>query len=186
MSAIEIIAAVVTLVSIAFATRENVWYYPTGIVSMLLSAWVYFEQRLYAECALQFVWLALMIYGWYEWVRGGEGKSELPVTRTPLVAWIAIVLAGIAATAAIVWLQRSFTNNPAPFVDSSIAAWSIVAQWMTAEKWIENWLFWIVINVLAVGLYVHREMWAFALLYVGLFILGIEGFRKWRRSLASA
>lgn len=186
MSPLEIVASIVTIVSIALATRENVWYYPTGIASVLLCAWVYFNARLYAETVLQFVWLVLMLYGWYAWLHGGANRTELPVSRTPMRAWIAIALAGTASTAGIVWLQHRFTNNPAPLVDSAIAAWSIVAQWMTAKKWIENWIFWIVINVFAVGLYVNRGMWAFALLYAGLFILGIEGYRKWRRSLVSA
>jgi nicotinamide mononucleotide transporter len=186
MSLLEIVAALVTIASIWLATRENVWYYPTGIASVLSYAWIFFSARLYAETALQFVWLALMLYGWYEWLHGGANRTELPVSRTPPKAWIAIVVAGIASTLAIVWLQRRFTNNPAPLVDSSIAAWSIVAQWMTARKWIENWLFWIVVNVVAVALYIDRRLWITAALYVVLFILAIEGYRKWRRSLVSA
>ena len=186
MSPVEIVAALITVASIWLATRENVWYYPTGIASVLLYAWVFFGARLYAETALQFVWLALMLYGWYEWLHGGANRTELPVTRTPPRAWLAIAVGGIAATAVIVAIQRRWTNNPAPLVDSSIAAWSIVAQWMTARKWLENWLFWIVINVVAVALYIDRRLWPTAALYVVLFVLGIEGYRKWRATLVSA
>ena len=183
---LELIAALITIASIWLATRENVGYYPAGIVSVVLYAWIYFDARLYAEAALQFVWLGLMVYGWYVWLHGGANRTELPVSTTPVRAYIAIVLIGIVSTAAIFWMQRRFTNNPAPLVDSSIAAWSIVAQWMTARKWIENWLFWIVINVAAVALYIDRDLKITAGLYAVLFILGIEGYRKWRRSLVSA
>jgi nicotinamide mononucleotide transporter len=186
MSPVELVAALITVASIWLATRENVWYYPTGLASVLLYAWVFFEARLYAETALQFVWLVLMLYGWYEWLHGGANKSELPVTRTPRRAWLAVAIGGLAATAIIVAIQRRYTNNPAPLVDSSIAAWSIVAQWMTARKWIENWLLWIVINVVAVALYIDRRLWPTAGLYVVLFVLGIEGYRKWRATLVSA
>ena len=184
MTAVELFAALVTAFSIWLATRENVWYYPTGIVSVLLYAWIFHGARLYAETGLQFVWLALMIYGWVHWLRGGVGRTELPVTRTPAFGWWTGVICGAVATAAIFWIQRRYTDNAAPMVDSGIAAWSIVAQWMTARKWIESWLFWIVINIAAVPLYITRELHATAALYFVLLILGVKGWRDWRRSLA--
>jgi len=185
LSPIEIVAAIVTVASIALATRENVWYYPTGIASVLLYAWVYFSARLYAESMLQLIWLALMIYGWHQWLHGGANKRELPVTRTTRWGWIVVAFLGLVLSAIIIGIQRRWTNNPAPYVDSSIAAWSIVAQWMTARKWIENWILWIVINVAAVALYINRQLWPTAVVYAILFILGIEGYRKWRKSLVS-
>lgn len=186
MTLIEIFAAAITLASITLATRENVWYYPTGIVSVLLYAWIYFDAKLYAESGLQIIWLVLLIYGWWAWLYGGKNHTELPVTRTPRWGWIVVLAAGAVMTVVIVIIQRNFTDNPAPLVDSSIAAWSIVAQWMTARKWIENWLFWMVVNAVAVPLYVTRDLWPTAALYAVLFVLAIEGWRKWRTSLASA
>jgi nicotinamide mononucleotide transporter len=186
MNALELIAAIVTAISIWLATRQHVGYYATGIVSVVLYAWVYWQFRLYAEAGLQVVWLVLMLYGWYAWLHGGADRTELPVSRTTARGWAIVLVGGIVSTAIIAALQRRYTDNPAPLVDSSIAAWSIVAQWMTARKWLENWLFWVAINVVAVALYIHRGLWATAVLYVVLFVLGIEGYRTWRRSLASA
>lgn len=185
VNAVEFAGFLVTIISIFLATRENVWYYPTGIASVLLYAWIYYDAKLYAEAGLQFIWLALLLYGWWAWLYGGKDRSELPVTRTPRWAWIAAILSGAAMTAVIVTIQRNFTDNPAPFVDSSIAAWSIVAQWMTARKWLENWFFWLAVNAVAVPLYVMRDLRWTALLYAILFVLAIEGWRKWRVSLAS-
>jgi nicotinamide mononucleotide transporter len=186
VTAIEIVAAAVTVVSIWLAARQNVWYYPTGIVSVVLYGWIFAAARLYAEAGLQAVWLALMIYGWYEWLYGGEHHGVLRVTRTPRSMWFGIVFAGVMMSLLVTLLQMRYTTNPAPLVDSSIAAFSIVAQAMTAKKWIESWLFWIVINVVAVALYVSRGLYPTALLYAILFILGIKGYFDWRRSLASA
>ena len=185
MPPVELAAAVVTAVSIWLATKQNVWYYPTGIASVLLYAWTFAGARLYAEAGLQVVWLVLMIYGWYEWLYGGERKTELRVTRTPRRAWPAVIASGIAMAVVIAMLQRRFTDNPAPVIDSAIAAFSIVAQAMTAWKWIENWLFWIVINVFAVVLYLNRGLYPTAALYAILFVLGIKGWFDWRRSLVS-
>jgi nicotinamide mononucleotide transporter len=183
---IELLAAVVTAVSIWLATRENVWYYPTGIVSVLLYGWIFFGAKLYAETGLQAVWFALMIYGWHQWLRGGTGRTELAVSRTPRRGWVTIVVAGAVTTAIVVMLQKRYTDNPAPLVDSTIAAWSIVAQWMTARKWIESWIFWLAVNTLAVPLYITRELWFTAVLYAALWVLAIVGYRSWRTSLVSA
>jgi nicotinamide mononucleotide transporter len=186
MIVLELLGVLVTVASIFLATRENVWYYPTGIVSVLLYAGIYFGAKLYAEAGLQLVWLLLLIYGWHEWLYGGKDRTELPVTRTPRRGWVVAVVAGAAMTAVIVAIQRSFTDNPAPLADSSIAAWSIVAQWMTARKWIESWFFWLAVNTVAMPLYITRSLWLTAVLYAILWILAVEGWRKWRISLASA
>lgn len=185
MSLLELLAAAITIASIILAAYELVGYYPTGIVSVLLYAWIFYDARLYAETGLQFVWLVLMIYGWREWLHGGKGKTELPVTRTTKWGWIIAVVAGLLLSAAIFFIQRRWTNNPAPMVDSSIAAWSIVAQWMTARKWIENWVLWVAINTLAVPLYITRNLRPTAILYAVLWVLGILGYLRWRKSLVS-
>ncbi|HEU4522865.1 MAG TPA: nicotinamide riboside transporter PnuC [Thermoanaerobaculia bacterium] len=185
MTAIEIAGAAITVLSIWLAARQNVWYYPTGLVSVVMYAWIYLQARLYAEAGLQVVWFALMIYGWYQWLYGGAHQSELHVSRTPRGAWPAVVSAGLMLSLLVAYLQYRYTDNPAPLVDSTIAAFSIVAQAMTAKKWLESWLFWIVINVVAVALYLERGLYPTAVLYAMLFVLGIKGFIEWRRSLAS-
>jgi nicotinamide mononucleotide transporter len=186
LSAFELVAAIVTALSIWLATRENIWYYPTGLVALVMYTWVYFDAKLYAESVLQVVCFVLMLYGWYEWLHGGAHKTELPVTRTPRWAWIAGVTSGVLGSALVIAFQLRFTDNPNPYVDSSLFVWSLVTQWMTARKWIENWILWIVINTISVPLYVVRELWPTAVLYVVLWILAIVGYAKWRRVLVAS
>jgi nicotinamide mononucleotide transporter len=182
----ELVAAVVTAFSIWLATRENIWYYPTGVVALVMYTWLFFGAKLYAESLLQLICLVLMLYGWYEWLHGGTERTELPVTRTPRWAWIVGVASGLAGSAIVIALQLRFTDNPSPYVDSSLMVWSLVAQWMTARKWLENWLLWVVVNTVSVPLYVTRELWITAVLYVGLWILAIVGYVQWRRSLVAS
>lgn len=186
MSWFELVAAVITAWSIWLATKENLWYWPTGIVSLVMYTWTFYQAKLYGETILQLVCLGLMIYGWYEWLHGGEESRELPVSRTPRRAWLPIVGAGLAGSAATAALMHRFTDNPAPVIDASILAFSLVAQLMTARKWLENWLFWVVINVVSVFLYIKRGLYPTAVLYVVLLVLAVDGYRKWKRSLASA
>ncbi|HEY0372084.1 MAG TPA: nicotinamide riboside transporter PnuC [Thermoanaerobaculia bacterium] len=183
MSAFELVAAVITALSIWLATRENIWYYPTGLVALAMYTWVYFGAKLYAESVLQVICFALMVYGWYEWLHGGAHKTELPVTRTPRWAWMAGVAFGVTGSALVIAFQLRFTDNPNPYVDSSLFVWSLVAQWMTARKWIENWSVWIVINTISVPLYFIRGLLPTTALYVVLWILAVLGYRQWRKTL---
>lgn len=182
----ELVAAVITLVSIWLATRQNIWYYPTGVVALVMYTWLFYEAKLYAESVLQIVCVILMIYGWYEWLHGGVQREELPVSRTPRWAWIVGVIFGIVGSALVIAIQVRYTDNPSPYVDSSLLVWNLVAQWMTARKWLENWIVWIVINTVSVPLYVTRGLWITAVLYVGLWILAVFGYFAWRRSLAAS
>lgn len=185
-NAFELVAAVITIVSIWLATRQNIWYYPTGVVALVMYTWLFFGAKLYAESVLQVICLGLMLYGWYEWLHGGAQRSELPVSRTPRWAWAAGVGSGLVFSAIVIAVQLRYTDNPSPWVDSSLMVWSLVAQWMTARKWIENWILWIVINTFSVPLYVTRDLWITAVLYAGLWLLAFIGYVKWRRDLVSA
>jgi nicotinamide mononucleotide transporter len=179
----ELVAAVITLLSIWLATREHIAYYPTGLVALAMYTWLFYDAKLYAESVLQIVCFALMLYGWYEWLHGGTNRDPLPVTKTPRWAWTAGVIAGIAGSLLVIAVQLRYTDNPSPYVDSSLLVWSLVAQWMTARKWIENWVVWVVINTISIPLYVTRSLWITAILYAGLWILAIVGYFQWRRTL---
>ena len=186
MSAIEIVAAVITAWSIWLATKENIWYWPTGIVSLVLYTWTFYQAKLYGETLLQIICLVLMIYGWYEWLHGGKNRTELPVTLTPRRLWPALMGAGAVGSVGTALLMRRFTDNPSPWVDAAILAFSLVAQLMTARKWLESWPMWVVINLVSIFLYVKRALYPTAVLYVVLLILAVQGYRDWKKSLASS
>jgi nicotinamide mononucleotide transporter len=186
LSLFELAAAIITAYSIWLATKENIWYYPTGLVALAMYTWIYFGAKLYAESVLQVVCFGLMVYGWYEWLHGGAHKTELPVTRTPRWAWMVGIALGIAGSAIVIAFQLRFTDNPNPYVDSSLFVWSLVAQWMTARKWVENWVLWVIINTISVPLYVVRGLLPTAALYVALWILAIVGYMQWRKTLVAS
>lgn len=186
MSAIEWIAAIITLVSIWLATIEHIWYWPTGLVSLVMYTWVYYQFQLYGEALLQVICFGLMVYGWYEWLHGGEHREELPVSKTPRRAWPTLFAVGILGSAVTGVLMDRYTNNPVPYRDAAILVFSLVAQLMTARKWLENWTFWIVINIVSIVVYFERKLYPTMGLYIALLVLAIDGYRKWRRSLVSA
>jgi nicotinamide mononucleotide transporter len=186
MSPLEVFAAVITIVSIVLTAVENIWCWPTGVVSVVLYAWIFWSARLYANAALQVVYLVLIVYGWYEWLHGGRNKTELQVSRTPAWGWIAtLLLGGLATGAAALWM-KAHTDAAMPWPDAATTAFSIVAEAMTARKWIENWPLWIVIDGVTTWMLAVQRLWPSAVLY-GLFVpLAVWGWIEWQKSMRAA
>ena len=185
MSPLEIVSTIFVLINVALTARENIWCFPTGIIGVTLFAIVCFQSRLYSSAGLQIVFLALLIYGWYEWLHGGEQQSALRVTRTPKAMWPLLILAGAIATVIIGWTAAKY-EAALPYWDAAIAGFSVVAQWMMARKLFEHWFLWMAVDVIAVGTYWTRGLHLFAALYVVLFGLCCWGVIEWRRSLAAS
>jgi len=183
MSSLEIFAVVISAISVWLATRQSIWYWPSGIASVLTYAWIFFHARLYADAGLQIVYLLLIAYGWYQWLHGGEKREPLGVSRTPRWAWVVVASAGTAFAVALGWWLNLKTDASLPFWDAGTASFSIAAQWMTARKWIDNWIVWIVVDVVYVGMYVYKELLPTAVLYAGFIVLAAIGYRAWSSSL---
>lgn len=147
---------------------------------------IFWQAKLYANGVLQVVYLGMIVYGWFEWRRGGAERSELRVTRTPASGWLASLAGGVALTLAIVGVMTRWTSAAMPWPDASTTAFSIVAEWMTARKWIENWLVWIVVDAVTTWMLVVQHLYASAALYAAFIVLAIFGWIEWRKSLASA
>lgn len=185
MSWLEAVSAALVLVSVYLSTREQIWAWPTAIVSVTLFGVVLWQQRLFAGVGLQACFVVISAYGWYHWLFGGGGRAELRVTRvTPATA---AALAGVWVAGALLygWAVVSLTQDPAlPWLDAALSAASLLAQWMLSRKLLENWLVWVAVNVGYVGMFLSQGLRIYAVLYVVLFFLAAKGYRDWRRSLA--
>lgn len=185
MNPLEYIATVLIGVNVALAARQSVWCFPVGIVGVALFAVVCFQANLYASFGLQFVFLALNVYGWYEWIHGGDQKEPLRVRRTRPAMLLLLMSGGVLMTFAIGFITTKYEAALA-YWDAAIAGFSIVAQFMMARKMIEHWYLWLAVDVIAVGTYWTRGLRAFAVLYAVLFCLCCWGVIEWRRSLAAS
>jgi nicotinamide mononucleotide transporter len=181
-SPLEGIAAAFGVISVFLSTRQNIWSWPTAIVNVGLYTFVFYQGRLYGQMGLQPIYLALSIYGWYQWVHGGEQHSALRVSRASprlLLALGGLTMTGWLALAAI--LQR--TDAALPWLDALLTATSLAAQWMMTRKILENWLVWIAVDVIYVPMFISQKLYATAMLYFMFLILAVMGFAEWRRSL---
>lgn len=167
------------------AIRENPWCWPIGIGNALLFLVVYGQARIYGGASLQAVYVAVSVYGWYEWLHGGAGHGRLAVSRTPLRWAAGLALAGCAASVALGLFLKHRTDAALPFPDAAVTAFSLVAQWMATRKWLENWLLWMVLNVAHAAICLSQRLYPMAALYAVFLVLAVFGLREWRRSLAT-
>jgi nicotinamide mononucleotide transporter len=183
MSPLEIFAALVGAVSVYLSVRENVWSWPTAIVNVLLYVVVFFRERLYADMGLQVVYAIISAYGWYHWLHGGAARGALRVSRTPLRQWLVLPALVVAGAAGLSTILARFTPAALPALDSSLTATSLAAQWMMTRKYVENWIVWIVVDVVYVPMFIYKRLYATAALYAVFLVLAAMGWVQWRRSL---
>ncbi len=186
MSALEIAGVATGILAVWLTTREKVWCWPIGIVSVALFVVVFWRARLYASMGLQVVYIGLSIYGWYAWVTGGQGDGPLKVSRaTPRVLALA-ALAGLAGGAVLsAWLARR-TDEALPVTDAATTSFSLVAQWMQTRKLVENWWIWLAVDLVYVVMYLSQRLAWTAGLYAVYTGLAVSGLLLWRRSLGQA
>ena len=130
--------------------------------------------------------MALAAYGWWAWLHGGDDHGELHVHRLTPPAGIVLLIAAIAGGALLGGILQRFTDASLPFMDSLLTSFSIAAQWMQARKLLENWLVWLAVDLLYVGMFLYKGLFLTAGLYAVFLLLAGMGFVQWRRSMASS
>jgi nicotinamide mononucleotide transporter len=182
---LEVAGVLTGVVAVWLTTKENPWCWPIGLVNVLLFSVIFFRAKLYADTGLQIVYAVLCLFGWWSWLRGGKGGSPLRVSRTPLPVAVISFIAGIAVAAVLGFALKHRTDAALPFWDSATASFSLVAQFLQTRKWLENWLVWIAVDVVYVGMYVVKGLHLTAVLYAGFLVLAVIGLRSWSLSIAA-
>ncbi|MFJ3046517.1 nicotinamide riboside transporter PnuC [Herbaspirillum chlorophenolicum] len=177
---LELVSFLLAVITVWLNIRQNHWAWLFSILSSLLYAAVFVDARLYGDSGLQFVFVAVSVWGWYQWLRGGQQHQPLPVSRLDRAGWMWMLVAWGAGFALLSWFLRRYTDTDVPHMDAFLTAGSLVGQLLLSRKKIENWLVWILVDVLYVGLYLYKHLTLTAILY-GLFvIMATAGWRSWR------
>lgn len=183
-SPIEWLAVMLGLANITLLIRRSIWNYPFGLVMVTLYAWIFFGAKLYSDAGLQAFFFIVQIYGWIHWARRRDDSGKV-IVRTLRFKQVAIYgAAAIVGVASLGTVMGHYTDAAAPYWDGSIAVLSVIAQILLARRYLENWLVWVVVDVLAIGLFWSRGLEPTAVLYGIFLILATLGFFEWRRSYA--
>lgn len=179
---VELLGFVFGVATLWLLVQQNIWNWPIGIANNLFYIVVFFQSRLFADMTLQVFFIVVSVAGWYLWLRGGEHHSHLQVRRTPAVQFASTLAAG--AVLALFWAALlARINDAAPLLDAATAIFSIVAQYLMARKYIENWYLWIAVDVVSIGLYAYKHLLLTAVLYAIYLAFCFAALVAWNRSL---
>jgi len=182
---LEAIAALLGIINVALVARRSIWNYPPGIVMVALYFFVFFRAKLYSDALLQIFFLVIQFYGWWNWVRSPKVDHGVAVewmTPAARFKWLCGTI-----TFSICWglLMRTYTDTAAPLIDANIAGFSVAAQLLLSLRRVENWILWIGVDVVAIGLFVWRGLAITAGLYAVFLCLAIWGLISWIRQTSA-
>jgi|SRR5699024_6187083 len=178
---LEIFANLANLTSVFLAAKNQRHTWTIGIFACLLFAWLFYQVQLYADVTLMFFFIITSAIGWWQWQ---PGKVSADIRRT---AWPQLLLFALIAVATLIgygYLLHSTTDAYAPFADSAILAFSVLAQLLLMNHRLEAWWFWLVVNSIAVPLYAIRGLEITALVYAGFWLNAFFGLYSWRKQYA--
>ena len=207
---LDIVTTILGLAYILFEYRASVWMWVVGFAMQVLGIVLYYQKGLYADCSMEFYYLAMTVYGFWKWKahpsppKGrdvqlpvasssnqtpspseGLGEASISITHMPrhiALRWSIIM---VSLWALIYWLLVTFTNSTVPLADSFTTALSMVGIWALAHKYLEQWFVWIAVDVVTSVLYFHKDIPFKASLYALYVVIAILGYFKWKRSMAA-
>jgi nicotinamide mononucleotide transporter len=181
---IELFATISGLLYIYFSVKQNVLLWFFGIITSALYIFVYYNSKFYADMSLQFYYLAISFYGWYFWVfYKNKEEKEFPVSKTNFKeAFIYITITILLfAIYSVILLQ---TDSNIVYWDSFTTAAGITATWMLVKKKIEQWIIWIIVDIVSIVLYLNKELYLTVILFIVYTILAFVGYFAWKKNLA--
>ena len=182
--AIEIVAATFGLINVVLIIRRSMWNYPFGIAMVILYCWIFYEARLYSDALLQIFFLVIQVFGIFWWLKGRD-DTGLVMARdlSPQSAGMAAMIAMIG-TAALGYSMNTWTDAALPYWDACTTVLSVIAQILMARRYLQSWLVWITVDVLAIGIYLTKDLTPTAALYALFLCLSIAGYLRWKNSMA--
>lgn len=179
---IELLASLLGILYVLLALKQNIWCWPVGLVNVALYILVFYRARLFGDMVLQGFYMVMAVYGWYNWKYGKSGQEAdtLKITKIPLKTFGVMILLTAAASWGFGYVL-SRTVSTIPYWDGATTALGLAGTWMTARKYLENWLFWIFTDLLCVGVYFYKGLHLTVVFYAVLAVMAGIAYIEWRK-----
>lgn len=177
----EIAGWITTLLGIWLTTRRNLLCWPITLAADILYLVVFYQAKLLSDSLLQLFFIAFTLYGWWNWTQGVRQEGEVRVAPLAIPNAAAAVIVGIVGTFVLATITKRL-HAALPYLDASLACFSLVASWWQARRNIANWWLWIIVDLLYVGEYIYKDLWLTAILYLLLVGLAIAGLWEWQKA----
>ena len=182
---LDITTTALGLAYILLEYKASVWMWVVGFMMQSLGIVLYYQKGLYADCGMEFYYLAMTVYGFIAWMRHKQKTTSLPIRNMPkktAFIWLGV---GLVIWAFIYFVLSCFTNSNVPVADAFTTAFSIVGIWALARKYLEQWLVWIVVDIVTCALYFYKDIPFKASLYALYVVIAIFGYFKWKQMMVS-
>ena len=183
---LDFITAALGLAYILLEYKASVWMWGVGFVMQCLGIVLYYQKGLYADCGMEFYYLAMTVYGFIAWMRHKQKAHDLPIRHMPKTKALIWIGLGLLIWVVIYFLLSRFTNSTVPVADAFTTAFSIVGIWALARKYLEQWFVWIVVDAVACVLYFYKDIPFKASLYALYVVIAVLGYFKWRNLMTVA
>jgi nicotinamide mononucleotide transporter len=181
---LQIVGTLLGLLYLWLEYKANIWLWIVGAIMPMVHGVLYLNSGIYADAAMQLYYVVAGIYGLCVWLRGTKRTEKVVnIQYTPTKWIIPLVVVYAVLHVAMYYLLSEFTDSRVPFFDSMSTALSIVAMWMLSRKLVEQWLVWLVVDMISVGLYLYKGIPITAMLYTLYCALAIAGYMRWRRQV---
>ena len=182
-SGLEWVAVICGVASVIYSMRENILVYPTGIISVLIYVYLAFEYKLYADMGVNGYYFVMSVYGWYYWTNTDGNKDQVPVTINSLREnFYSVGILG-GSFGILVFVLINFTDSDVPFWDATTTAFAILGMWLMARKKLENWIAWIITDLISIPLYFHKGLVLTSFQFLIFTVLATMGYFAWKKSL---
>jgi nicotinamide mononucleotide transporter len=179
---LEAFASAMGIVAVYFQVKQKLAFWPLWIFTALIYIYIFFVSKLYALMSLQFYYVGISIYGWYQWIKGNQeddGKINLLTFRQ----WMLTLAAAATLTVAFYFFLKNFTDSSVPFWDGFATALCFVASWLLSHKFLQHWLMWIVADIVSTGVYFSQKLYPTTIFFLVLTFMAIIGYFQWKKQI---
>lgn len=188
---IEIIGAAIGLTYLFLEYKANVWLWPVGILMSLFYVVIFFHGKFYADAAIYLYYIGANTYGLLAWTRSRRNPlptddaptEELLIKHTPKKIIPTLITISVILWAILYFVLKQYTDSPVPAGDAFTTALSIVAMWMLSKKYLEQWMLWIVVNIVSTILYFWKGLYPTGILFIVYVIVAILGYFRWKKEM---
>lgn len=182
-SLLEWVGVFFGIASVLFSMMRMVWVYPTGIISVIIYIYLAFVYKLYADAGVNGYYFIMSVYGWYFWANGKPQNAKVVISanssRENLISLTILVVSFLIISQVLL----GFTDSDVPYWDATTTSFAITGMWLMARKKIENWIAWIVTDLISIPLYFHKGLFLTSFQFFVFTILALAGYITWRNTL---
>lgn len=197
---LEFIAAAFGMLSVYFSIKKNIWVYPTGIISTTLYVYILFVFGLLGDCMINVYYTIMSVYGWVLWSKSSEDNVHVEVSWADKKDWIFSIFLFIFSLGlvSLVYYYKPFIDNQfsmkdvnlglyhldwANWLDIFTTAIFLVGMWLMAKRKVENWIFWIIGDIICIPMMIYKGLGITSLQYIVFTVMAFKGYYEWKNSL---